>query len=245
MPPLRRLRPRCLCHQQPRHRLPGNSPPRAAEYSAAAAYTAPPQANLGDSDSRISGDQFLLDLGSAESPTGYVGAPLFFPGVDCGRLANYSADLGIAELYASISDNAANASAAAPATAASAPVVQERLAVLLPSVCRAVRADPASAAAVDLLAASNTEPALAGLGSEGAFYVLSFLVADRRWAFIVHSRGLAYRTVLATSAPPIVLAVPPPSLAFCSCLFQVLSLPPLYFSQIVSLSHRRTDTHTS
>jgi hypothetical protein len=157
------------------------------------------QRGLVEQDSALRGDEFLLDLGPAVGPDGFLGARLFLPGSDCAQHANYSLAFGVDELHAST-----NASASAPS-------VRARLAQVLPAVCDAVQSSPGLAAAVQAqVAAANAngaaEVTFTGFDHHGAFYVKTFLVADRRWAFLIHTQASAYRALLSTNSPPIVLA---------------------------------------
>ena len=150
------------------------------------------QKGLIDIDARIRGDQFLLDLGNAQSATGFIGATIFFPGSDCSQLADYSDVYGITELYASTN------------ATANAPVVQQRLSQILPSICSVVQQDGNT---LQQLTNTSGTVTFSGLDGLGAFYVSTFLVADRRWMFVVHTDGYAYRDLLSTKSPPIILAV--------------------------------------
>ena len=150
-------------------------------------------------DAAIRGDEFLLDLGQTVSPDGFVGARLFLPGSDCGQHANYSLAFGVDELYSSL-----NASANAPA-------VRDRLARILPAVCSVAQSGALAASIQAQIAAFNasrglSDVTLTGFSAHGAFYVKSFLVADRRWAYLIHTESFAYRATLSTNSPPIVLA---------------------------------------
>jgi hypothetical protein len=118
-------------------------------------------------------DHFLLDLGPAAAR---AAAPLFLPGADCARYADYARALGVDELYASL------------APLASAPPARARLAAILPAICRAAQGDPAAAN-------GSAAAGLSGLGAEGAFAVRFARAADRAVAFVAHSPGFGYRQV--------------------------------------------------
>jgi serine/threonine protein kinase len=144
-------------------------------------------------DTNIRGDQFLLDLGNKISSTGHVPLQFFLPGNGCDEHANYSLKFGVDELYSNL-----NASA-------SDQTVKARLSAILPAICRAVQGDPTLSQ--KLVNFKDHGLSFSGLDSEGAFYINSFMVADRRWMFIVHSQQYYYRHLLSTNAPPIILAV--------------------------------------